>query len=177
MKILIVYSSTDGQTRKICRYAMDRLANQDANVELLPAADAEGIDLSRFQGVILAASVHAGHYQRALTDFVAQNAEVLNDMHTMFLSVSLAASGHNAEDWRGLDDIAKDFFEVTGVRPTRTVHVAGAYTPSCYDIFRRFIMRRIIIARDPETNPDVDVEYTDWAALDEILDDWTAGAS
>jgi menaquinone-dependent protoporphyrinogen oxidase len=48
--------------------------------------------------------------------------------------------------------------------------VAGAYLPSKYDFFRRFIMRRIIAAKDPQADLDADKEYTDWTAPDTLID-------
>ncbi|MGP6087978.1 flavodoxin domain-containing protein [Antarctobacter jejuensis] len=174
MKLLIAYASSEGQTRKTARFAMDRLADAGHAVEALPVGEAEDIDLSRFDRVILAASVHVGHYQREMGDFVAEHAEALDARPTLFLSVSLAAAGHDAEDWADLDRIAQDFASATSWRPARTVQVAGAYKPSEYDIFRRFVMRRIVAAKDPEADLDADHEYTDWAALGALLDEWMA---
>ena len=88
---------------------------------------------------------------------------------------SLAAAGHESEDWRGLDRIVEDFAEVTGWTPDRAEQVAGAYRPSEYDLFKRFIMRRIIATKDPGADLDTDREYTDWPALDALVDDWIVG--
>ena len=40
----------------------------------------------------------------------------------------------------------------------------------------RLAMRRIIAARDPQADPRADVEYTDWPALDALIDDWMGAA-
>jgi len=174
MKLLVAYASSDGQTRRIARHVADRIVDAGHSVELVEAADAADADLRRFDRAILAASVHVGHYQKSLTDFAAAQADALRQCPTLFLSVSLAAAGHDAEDWRGLDRILKDFEAATGWTPGRTEQIAGAYRPSQYDIFRRFVMRRIVAARDPGADPDADREYTDWPALDRLIDDWLA---
>ena len=174
MKILVAYASTDGQTRKIGRAVADWCADAGHAVELLPLADAGDIDLSRFDAVVLAASVHVGHYQKALGEFAAQEAGALAAIPTLFLSVSLAAAGHDAEDWRALDRIGEDLWAATGWAPGQVVQVAGAYMPSRYDIFRRFVMRRIVAAKDPGADLDSDIEYTDWPALDGLVDGWLA---
>lgn len=176
MKILIAYATGEGQTRRIARHVADRIFDAGHSVELVEAADAAETDLRRFDRAILAASVHVGHYQRSLTDFAAAKTGELRNLPTLFLSVSLAAAGHDAEDWKGLDRILQDFEDATGWTPGRTEQVAGAYRPSEYDIFRRFVMRRIIAAKDPAADLDADKEYTDWAALDQIIDDWLAQA-
>lgn len=172
MKALIVYASSEGQTRKIARRIADRIADAGQSVELLPVSDAGDVDFGRFDRVIVAASIHAGQYQRAMTDFVADRAETLRGLPTLFLSVSLAAAGHDAEDWKGLDRILEEFTEATGWTPGRVEQIAGAYMPSEYDVFRRFIMRRILAAKDPDADLDADKEYTDWRGLEALVDDW-----
>lgn len=172
MKLLIAYASTEGQTRKIARHVADRLADAGHGVELLALSDADDIDLHRFDRVILAASVHAGDYQPEIGNFVSERSAILNGRPSLFLSVSLSASGHEAEDWRGLEHILEDFLDTTGWEPGHVEHVAGAYRPGEYDIFRRFVMKRILATRDPEADPDIDHEYTDWPALDAAVDAW-----
>ena len=170
MKILVAYASTHGQTRKIARHAMDHLCDAGHSVELLPLIEAEGLDPARFDAVILAGALHAGHYQPALTDFAAAHADRLNTMPSLLLAVSLAAAGHDADDWRGLDAALCDLSEATNWHPAHTIHVAGAYKPSHYDIVTRLIMRRIVARRDPDADLGADHEYTDWPALDAELD-------
>lgn len=174
MKVLVAYATSEGQTRKISQRVADRIADAGQTVELLALEDAREIALNRFDRVVLAASIHAGHYQRALGDFVSDRAGPLAEKPTLFLSVSLSASGHDAEDWRTLDRILADFEEATGWTPGRVEQVAGAYRPSEYDVFKRFIMRRIIATKDPEADLDADRDFTDWKALDALIDDWLA---
>lgn len=173
MKIAILYATTDGQTRKIARGAADHLADRGHAVELVPVADAEDLDLARFDGVILAGSLHLGGFQRALGAYAHDHAAALNAHRTLFLPVSLSAAGHNTGDWIGLTQALDEFQEATGWVPGRVEHVAGAYRPSVYDILRRAAMRRILVARDPGADPSKDKEYTDWPGLRAMLNDWT----
>lgn len=172
MKLLIAYASTEGQTRKIAQHIAERLFDAGHMVELLPLADAGDVDLNRFDRIILGASIHVGRYQRALAKFIEAHAETLTSKPTLLLSVSLAAAGHDAEDWKALDRIANDLSEATGWTPGRIEQVAGAYRPSEYDILTRFIMRRIIAAQEPDADLAADKEYTDWPALEQILESW-----
>ncbi|MBO6883896.1 MAG: protoporphyrinogen oxidase [Marivita sp.] len=174
MKLFIGYASTEGQTRKIARHLMDRLVDLGHSVELAALAEAGPVDLTRFDAAVLGASVHIGHYQSVLSDFAEAHADALAAMPTLLLSVSLAAAGHDAEDWRGLETILSDFTQATGWTPGQVVQVAGAYEPSKYDVFRRFVMRRIIAAKDPEADLDWDKEYTDWDDLNAQMDTWIA---
>lgn len=174
MKVFVGYASQEGQARKIARRVTDHLVRAGCTVELLRLDDAEDVDLGRFDRVVLAASVHAGQYQKALSEFASAQAGAMRGLPNLFLSVSLAAAGHDAEDWRGLDRILKDFEEATGWTPGRVEQVAGAYRPEAYDVVRRFVMRRIIAQKDPEADLDHAVEYTDWYTLDQAVEDWLA---
>ena len=134
--------------------------------------DFDDTDLDRYAGVVVAASIHANRYSAALTDFARANAGKLNSRPTLLISLSLTAAGHDADDWIELKYIEAALEDATGWHPTAIEQVAGAYQPSKYDVFTRFVMRRIIAEKDPDANVDADCEYTDWARLDAAVDAW-----
>ncbi len=175
MKILVVYATTDGQTRKIARFAADRLAEAGHTVELVSARDAEGVGPKRFDAAILAGSVHLKAYQPELVGFARGVADTLNAMPTMFISVSLSAAGDDPEDWAGLEACDLQFSSATGWHPKRIEHVAGAFRFTQYDFFRAWAMRWIAQAKGEEVHPNKDREYTDWMKLGAALEEW-AGA-
>ena len=192
MKILIAYATTDGQSRKIARFAADRLADSGHAVELLCVDDAKGLDLTRFHGVIVGGSGHMGGYQKALTRFVteAQTAlggrrrlaadgawwqTALGGKPSLMLSVSLSAAGTDAEDWAGIHKCVAQFEADTGWIPGRVEPVAGAFRFSEYDFFRAWAMRRIADQKGETIEAGKDKEYTDWDKLGAVLDDWAAG--
>jgi menaquinone-dependent protoporphyrinogen oxidase len=175
MKILIVYATTEGQTRKIARHVFDRLAGAGHAVELTAAEAAGGRDPAGFDAVVVAGSVHAGRYQKELVDWVRAAAQGLAAVPTLFLSVSLTAAGRDAQEWEGLRGCVARFSAETGWTPARVEHVAGAFRFSEYDFFKSWAMRWIAAQRDETVRGGEDREYTDWAALDAVLEDWTAG--
>ncbi len=174
MRILVLYATTDGQTRKIARHAMAVLSGIGHGVELMNVTEAEGLDLTRYDRAILAGSLHAGGYQPALAGFAKAEAVRLNAMPTLFLAVSLSAAGDDPEDWKGLNDCLHRFLAETGWNPGDIQHVAGAFRFSEYGYFRAWAMRRIAAVKDPEVQAGQDKEYTDWAALDRVLLGWAA---
>ncbi len=177
MKILIVYATTDGQTRKIARFCADHLHDAGHSIELIDASDAEGTDLGRFDGAILSGSLHAGGFQKPLIGYARGAAVALAALPTLFLPVSLSAAGDDTRDWEGLRAAVAAFVERTGWTPGRIVHVAGAFRFTEYDFFRAWAMRRIADAKGQEVDPHADKEYTDWAALGATLDDWGGALS
>lgn len=174
MKIAIVFASTEGQTRKICLFATEKLNAAGHTVVLMPAHEASGLDLARFDAAILAASVHAGRFQKELEAFATDHADTLNAMRTLFLPVSLTAAGDDEEDWIGLRGIVADFEGDTGWIPTRIEHVAGALRFSEYDFFKYWAMRWIESQKDHKGEPGDDREYTDWTILEGVLSEWAA---
>lgn len=174
MRIAIIYATTEGQTRKIARFAADHLNGAGHMVELVPAADAEDLDLSRFDAAVLAGSVHISRYQAELVDFTKAQAGALAAMKTLFLSVSLAAAGDDRDDWKGLDECVAQFADATGWTPGHVEHVAGAFRFTQYDFFRSWAMRWIAAQKGQEVDRAADKEYTDWQALADCLDDWVA---
>ena len=71
MNFLIVYATTEGQTRKIADFVSDRIRVHKHDVVLVDATDhAVGdLKLRDYDGVILAASLHVGRFQSAIEDF------------------------------------------------------------------------------------------------------------
>lgn len=175
MKILIVYATTEGQTAKVARFAFDRLVAAGHSVALVPAAEASGVDPGGFDGAVVAGSVHGGRFQKEVIGWARAEARRLDTVPTLFLSVSLAAAGDDAEDWAGLWACIDRFIEETGWTPGRVEHVAGAFRFSEYDFFKSWAMRWIAAQKDHGAPAGEDREYTDWAALDRVLGDWTAG--
>lgn len=177
MRFLIVYASTEGQTRKIARVMFDWLAAAGHSVELLAADEADALDPGAFDAAIVAGSVHAGRYQAALAGYVREAGPRLSAMPSMFVSVSLTAAFDVAEDWVKLKDQVVAFLEETGWTPGRVEHVAGAFRFSEYDFFKAWAMRWIASDKDKSVRPGEDKEYTDWAALEAALRDWTSTIS
>lgn len=173
-RVLICYASTEGQTRKICRFAAEQLIAQGRSVEMLPAGDAAEVALAAFDAAILAGSVHLGRLQPELAEFCGEHAGTLNGMPTLFLVVSLAAAGTDPAERADLDRIADTFATAAGWRPGRVAHVAGAFRFSAYGPLRRWAMRWIAWRKGQRIAPGRDREYTDWAALAALLKGWPA---
>ena len=172
MKLFIGYATKEGQSRKIARHIADFAFDTGHSIEISTLHELSDLDLERFDAAVLIAPIHAGHYPKPLSEFVSFHSEKLERMDTRFVSVSLAAAGYDAEDWRGLEQIVDDFSEATGWTPSETKQVAGAYMPSKYDILTGFIMRRIIAKKDPDADPSEDKEYTNWVELNAWINGW-----
>lgn len=171
MKILVLYGSTEGQTRKICEFIGVRLRFKGDEVTLVDAAaQGERIDLHDYQGAIVAASIHVGQYQSAVVDFARANHGLLNQLPSAFVSVSLSAVDSDSEERLSLATIAENFRGYTGWTNAEIHHVAGAFRVSEYDFFKRLAMRLLAWEKKLKLEPGKDLELTDWAALGVTVD-------
>src|SRR5689334_13678891 len=119
MKFLVLYGTTEGQTRKISEFVSDRFAAIGHEAALLDSNDnaSSDIKLRDFDGVIVAASVHVGRYQSSIQEFVRSRYQTLNGMRTAFLSVSLSAASKDPDDWKAIAECVRHFTADTHWRP------------------------------------------------------------
>ena len=175
MRVLICYGTTEGQTRKIARACADTLVDAGHSVELLDTESAGDLQIGRFDACLLAASVHAGRYQSDFVSICARHHADIAEKPNLFLSVSLAAAGDDAEDWKVLEQGVKRFSADTGWYPAQVEHIAGAFRFSEYDFFKYWAMRWIASVKGDAAPRGEDIEYTDWEALKALVLGW-AGA-
>ena len=162
--ILVLYGTTDGHTAKVAGALADTLRGKGAAVDVIDAATAAP-RADRYAGVIVAASVHGGRYQRAVRRWVQQNRDALAGRPTAFVSVCLGVLQWQPEVQREVNATVERFLMATGWRPTRATSIAGALAYSKYGWLKRWIMRRIAEKAGGATDTSRDYEYTDWQAL------------
>lgn len=173
--ILVLYGTTDGHTRKIANVLAHELRALECHVNIVDAADQhrrrgpEGYD-----GVVVAASVHAGGYQRSVARWVRAHAAALATIPTAFLSVCLAVVERRPEAHRAAEEIMARFFRQTGWHPTVAKLVAGALLYTRYGWIKRMMMRRIVAKAGGETDTSRDYEYTDWDDLRSFAETFAA---
>src|SRR5574341_592421 len=142
--ILVLYGTTDSHTGKIARYLADRLRAAGAEVDVVEAGASASPDPGRYAGVIVAASVHQGDYQRNVRNWVAAHAATLQGKPAAFLSVCLAVLESDPKVQREIAAIMERFLSRTHWRPAVTKLVAGAVLYTRYNWLKRWVMRRIV---------------------------------
>jgi menaquinone-dependent protoporphyrinogen oxidase len=172
MTILVLFATTEGQTEKIARFSADHLQKQGHPAQIHALATLGPTDLTRFSGVILMASVHAGRYQPVFLEFAKDHRDTLAKMSSLFISVSLSAASDDPEDIDGIRACVEKMIAETGWTPGQVRHVAGAFRFARYDFLKTWAMRWIAAKKDPQAGKGGDTEYTDWDALCRLLDDW-----
>jgi menaquinone-dependent protoporphyrinogen oxidase len=173
MKFLIVYGTTEGQTRKIARFMEKQLLDAGHQVEISDTTD-EPPAPNNYDAILIGGSVHMHKYQTALTHYIKSHVEVLNKKHGGFFSVSLAIASDLEEEHREVEKITKDFLEQTGWKPVMITQMAGALKYTEYDFMKRMIMKMISKKEGRTTDTSKDYEYTDWNAVKKFVNEFVS---
>jgi menaquinone-dependent protoporphyrinogen oxidase len=176
MNVLVLYGSTEGQTRKIADWTATHVRECGHQVELRDsAATMSHLDIESFHAFIIAASVHQQYHQETVTNFVIAHRKALNGNPSAFISVSLSAvlEGERTEAQRYVDH----FFSVTGWHSRMTLLLGGALRFTEYDYFQEQIVKFIVMKGRGGAGTESDREFTDWKALAGFVDKFLEGAA
>ena len=161
-RILVMYATTDGQTRKIAFALSETLRAANLDVDVVNARGRFDPLPEDYHGVIVAAHVRAGRYPKHIRSWVRRHAETLGDRPTAFVSVCLSVLDKSPKSVAAIEQMLRQFFDETRWRPPVTKVVAGALPYTRYNWITRWIMRRIVAKAHGDTDTSRDYEYTDW---------------
>jgi menaquinone-dependent protoporphyrinogen oxidase len=176
MKILIVYGTTEGQTRKIARFMEKVLQDAGHKVSIADATDEPPVP-DDFDAVLIGSSIHMHKYQSAVAHYITHHVEYLNKIPGAFFSVCLAVASDLEEEHREAEKIKTDFLTQTGWKPIMTTQIAGALKYTQYDFFKRLIMKMISKREGRTTDTSQDYEYTNWDEVKKFALDFTDKAA
>lgn len=171
MKILVVYGTTEGHTRKVAERVGEYIKSAGHKAQLADSTDKpSSVNLADYSAVIIAGSVHQRHYQGSLAYFIHSRLDELRQLPTALLSVNLSMV--TATDCKEANADVQKLLEDTGWTPDSTKLVAGALKYSQYDFFKRQIMKIMAKQGHMPTDTEEDYEFTDWNDLQEFIDEF-----
>jgi menaquinone-dependent protoporphyrinogen oxidase len=168
LNVLIIYGTTEGQTRKIAERTANHVSERGHQAELRDSAAHESdTNLENYDAFIVAASVHQECHQETVIDFVIAHLEVLKTEPSAFISVSLSAvlEGGETQAQKYLDS----FISATEWWPRMTLLLGGALRFTEYDYFQEQIVK-FIVMKHGDASTGRDREFTDWDALASFVD-------
>lgn len=179
MKVLVVYGTSEGQTKKVAAAMALRFREAEHDVALIDVQRPPvTLNFGDFDAAVIAARVHAGRYPRRIVNFVRANRTSLDTMPNAFVSVSMSAAKLVPGDEVRLAKYASDFVAFSGWSPTRTYHVAGARLYTRHNTLTRWILG-LVDGHRYDTRRDH--EWTDWAAVradaDECITAWAVSGA
>jgi menaquinone-dependent protoporphyrinogen oxidase len=171
MKILILYASSEGQTRKIATFLADHFRSRGSDVTLVDAATWQGhLRAANFNAAILAGRVHAGAFPRKLERFAREQAAVLSSMPSAFVAVSMMAARPDEVSRKAASHYVQRFLEKTGWTPQAVQQTAGARRYSQHGRLGGWILRAVDKLAGFPSDTSRDYEWTDWTALAQFAD-------
>jgi menaquinone-dependent protoporphyrinogen oxidase len=169
-RILLLYSTIEGQTARIAERVARTLRQRGYGVEVLPADTTQtDLDPAAYDGVIVGASIHYGHHPAYLRALIRRHRAALAARPCAFFSVSLSAGGPRPKPAAAQRYLDK-FLRRTRWQPQLTASFAGAVKYSMYGPIKRRVMIVFVGLGGGETDTTRDYEYTDWDAVDRFAD-------
>lgn len=169
MKVLIVFETVEGQTRKITEFVEQQIRNAGHDVRLFDTQDRlEAVSFDGIDKVVLAAPVHERRHPKGFEVFVFASREELKAHKTLLISVSLKAAFPE-----GLEEAQDYLIEMkmrTNFEPDREILVAGAVRPGSYGYYESQIIKNVVLADRDVDLVDGAREFTDWDALQIEID-------
>ena len=158
---LILYSTTDGHTKKICTEIKSHLENLGHSINLLPVEDYPTIDLNQYDKLLIGASIRYGKHNQQVYNFIHANHALLNQKPSAFFSVNLVARKPE-KNQPNTNPYMRKFLTQIPWKPKQLAVFAGKLNYARYGFFDRWMIRFIMYITNGPTQLDTVVEFTDW---------------
>ncbi len=166
-KILIVYSTTDGHTKKICERIKKLIEDRAHTVALAFINDEPDIEIDPFDTIVIGASIRYGKHRPQIYEFIRKNRQVIDSKPNAFFSVNVVARKpeKNSPD---TNPYLKKFLRQLSWEPQVSAVFAGKINYPIYTFWDRQIIRFIMWVTNGPTDPGAVVEFTDWTKVDDF---------
>lgn len=164
-RILVLFSSTDGHTIKICQRLQDVVERDGHQATLISIADAPSPDLDAFDKIVIGASIRYGKHSKRVVDFINCNRQILERKPNAFFSVNIVARKPEKSDPE-TNPYLRKFLRQIAWRPRQVAVFAGKLDYPKYGAFDRFMIRLIMLITHGPTDPATVVEFTDWEKVE-----------
>jgi menaquinone-dependent protoporphyrinogen oxidase len=173
MRAVIIFSSRNGQTRRICERMAAAVRLYGLETHLFELSEVrDDIVLHAADAVVLAGPVYFDRHPKALLRFATTHRTSLAKVRTFFVSVSGAA--RSPEGKGAAAEYARKFLGLSGWAPDQVECVAGGEPYTKYGWFTRWFMVRHHRKMGRTVDPSRDYEFTDWQQVDRIARDIAA---
>ena len=158
---LIIYSSTDGQTIKICKRIMSIIGDS----KIVSIDEAKNENLSKYEKVIVGASIRYGKHKPELYEYISENCDHLIDTNASFFSVNVVARKPE-KNTPLTNPYVQKFLSISQWHPSLIGVFAGKIDYPRYGLLDKFMIRLIMwITKGPTDTKNV-YEFTNWDDVD-----------
>ena len=163
-KYLLIFSSVDGQTKKICDRLHLNLKN-NYNSKVASLEDAEAEELSSYDFIIIGASIRYGKHRSNLYKFIKNNISILEKKNNAFFTVNVVARKEN-KSTPDTNPYMQKFLKTSDWRPKNLAVFAGKIDYKKYNFFDKHIIRFIMWLTKGPTNTKGSYDFTNWKYVD-----------
>ncbi|WP_194972857.1 menaquinone-dependent protoporphyrinogen IX dehydrogenase [Aquiflexum lacus] len=167
---VIIYSTVDGQTLKICGYLSKILNEKDRETHLFHIDFFSG-ELEEYGKIIIASSIRYGKHNEKIIKFIEENHEILNSKKAAFISVNLVARKPEKNNEITNPYVSK-FLGGIFWKPSLVGVFAGMLDYSKYNFLDKLMIRLIMVITKGPIFPKSAIEYTDWKRVDAFAGDF-----
>ncbi|MBI2752570.1 MAG: menaquinone-dependent protoporphyrinogen IX dehydrogenase [Betaproteobacteria bacterium] len=164
-RILILYSTVDGHTRKICERLQQVIESEGHEVTLASLDDHPAPELGAYGKIVIGASIRYGRHRANVIDFMKDHRSVLERRPSAFFSVNVVAR-KAGKDMPATNPYVRKFLKQISWRPRELAVFAGKINYPIYGFWDRAIIRFIMWVTGGPTERDAVVEFTDWRRVE-----------
>ena len=160
--VLMLYSTTDGQTLKICQRLKGVIEAEGGHQVVLVSLDDElPAEPGSFDKIVIGASIRYGKHSKQVYDFIRCHENLLDSKPNAFFTVNVVARKPEKSMPETNPYMLRFLSQITW-KPKLLAVFAGRLDYPKYGFFDRQVIRLIMWITHGPTRPDSVVEFTDW---------------
>ena len=163
---LIIYSSTDGQTKTICE-KIKSFSKKSESIKLISLKEANDFDFKSYKNIIIGASIRYGRHNKDLYKFISSNKEALKKKRSAFFSVNVVARKPE-KNTPETNPYMQKFLKISSWQPNKLAVFAGKVDYPKYGFFDKHIIRLIMFITKGPTDTSRSFEFTDWSKVEDF---------
>ena len=167
---LIVYSSVDGHTKKICDKIEMTISKSD-QVDAMSIDDALNKDLTTYDKIIIGASIRYGRHSAKVYEFIEKKKNTLNKKKSAFFSVNVVARKPEKSTPETNPYIRK-FLKKSSWVPKKLGVFAGKIDYPKLGFINKSVIRLIMFITSGPTNINNTYEFTDWHNVKKFINEF-----
>ena len=156
MKKIFIYSSSNGQSLKICE-----ALNKNKESLIIDMDMSKTTKLDNFDQIVIGASVKYGDHNKKVYEFVKKNRVLLEKKKTVFFSVNATARKSEKNTPKTNPYIVK-FLKKTNWTPDHIGVFAGMIDFPNYNFIEKYIIKLIMWITNGPTDTSKTFEFTNW---------------
>ncbi len=169
MNSILIYSTTDGQTKKICETIKDKSKNKDF-FNIINLNEAVNLKLEKYDKIIIGASVRYGRHNPKLYKFIKDNKDLLKEKKSAFFSVNVVARKADKNSPNS-NPYVKKFLKKTEWVPKRIGVFAGKIDYPNLSFVNKNVIKLIMFITNGPTDTSKVYEFTDWLSVEKFSKD------